>query len=95
MDRANAFETDLDRNPANYAPLTPLSFIEQAAAVYPERTAVVRSGANGSTWTPNLVKLVLLKGMREPVHTAAASPPLPLHALLRFSTLQPGSNQQK
>ena len=36
--KANPFETDLDRNPANYAPLTPLSFIERAAAVYPERT---------------------------------------------------------
>jgi len=49
MDRANAFETDLDRNPANYAPLTPLSFIEQAASVYPERIAVAH-GARRYTW---------------------------------------------
>ena len=41
MDRANVYETELDRNPANYAPLTPLSFVERAAYVYPERTAVV------------------------------------------------------
>ena len=49
MDHANAFETDLDRNPANYAPLTPLGFIERAAYVYPERTAVVH-GARRYTW---------------------------------------------
>ena len=49
MDRANAFETDLDRDPANYAPLTPLTFIERAAYVYPDRTAVVH-GARRYTW---------------------------------------------
>ena len=31
----------LDRNGANYAPLTPLSFLVRTAAVYPERVAVV------------------------------------------------------
>jgi fatty-acyl-CoA synthase len=37
----NPYERDLDKNPANYAPLTPLSFIERSAAVYPDRTAVI------------------------------------------------------
>ena len=49
MDHANAYETDLDRNPANHAPLTPLGFIERAAYVYPQRTAVVH-GARRYTW---------------------------------------------
>ncbi len=49
MNRASAYETDLDRNPANYAPLTPLTFIERAASVYPARTAVVH-GARRYTW---------------------------------------------
>jgi len=49
MDHTNAYETDLDRNPANYAPLTPLTFVERAAYVYPERTAVVH-GARRYTW---------------------------------------------
>jgi fatty-acyl-CoA synthase len=49
MDHANAYETDLDRNPANYAPLTPLTFVERAAYVYPERTALVH-GARRYTW---------------------------------------------
>ena len=33
------YQTGLDRNPANYAPLTPLSFIERAGDVCPERIA--------------------------------------------------------
>ncbi len=49
MDRSNAFEADLDRNPANYVPLTPLGFIERAARVYPGRSAVIH-GARRYTW---------------------------------------------
>ena len=46
---ANPFEVDLDKNPANFAPLTPISFIERAAYVYPQRLAVVH-GARRQTW---------------------------------------------
>ena len=35
------YSTDLDRNPANYTPLSPLTFIERAASVYPEHCALV------------------------------------------------------
>jgi fatty-acyl-CoA synthase len=45
----NPFETDLDKNPANHAPLTPLSFIERTAGVYPKRVAVIH-GARRYTW---------------------------------------------
>jgi len=45
----NPFEKDLDKNPANYAPLTPLQFIERTAAVYPQRTSVIH-GAKRYTW---------------------------------------------
>jgi 3-(methylthio)propionyl---CoA ligase len=45
----NPYETDLDKSPANYAPLTPLGFIERAAYVYPDRLAVVH-GARRFTW---------------------------------------------
>jgi len=38
---ANIFEQDLDRNPANYQPLSPLSFLERAARVYPDVTAII------------------------------------------------------
>ncbi|HEX7006084.1 MAG TPA: acyl-CoA synthetase [Alphaproteobacteria bacterium] len=35
------YERDLDRSAANFAPLTPLSFLDRAAAVYPDKTAVI------------------------------------------------------
>ncbi|MBV1798800.1 acyl-CoA synthetase [Siccirubricoccus sp. G192] len=35
------FETGLGRNPANFQPLTPLLFLERAAAVFPDHIAVV------------------------------------------------------
>ena len=38
---AGAFDQDLDRRPANFASLTPLSFLAWAAHVYPGKTAVV------------------------------------------------------
>src|SRR5881398_2752926 len=31
----------MERNPANYAPLTPVSFLRRAADVYPNKTAVI------------------------------------------------------
>src|SRR5437667_5945921 len=48
-DKSSPYELDLDKNPANYAPLTPLGFIERAAYAYPSRTAVVH-GARRATW---------------------------------------------
>ncbi len=37
----NWYEIDLDRNPANYQPLTPLTFLERSAAVFPDHVAVI------------------------------------------------------
>jgi fatty-acyl-CoA synthase len=37
----SAYDHDLDKNPANFQPLTPLSFLQRAASVYPERTAII------------------------------------------------------
>src|SRR6201988_2634717 len=37
----SAYDADLDRNAANFQPLTPLSFLERAAAVFPDRTAII------------------------------------------------------
>ncbi len=37
----NAYTQNLDRNPANYQPLTPLGFLSRAAQVYPDHTAIV------------------------------------------------------
>ena len=40
----DAYRRDLDRNPANHQPLTPLSFLARSASVFPEKVAV-RHGA--------------------------------------------------
>ena len=39
------YDTDLDRNPANFQPLTPLGFLERAAGVFPGHTAVIHGAA--------------------------------------------------
>jgi fatty-acyl-CoA synthase len=49
MPGGERFERNLGKNAANYAPLTPLSFIERAAYVYPQRVAVIH-GAQRYTW---------------------------------------------
>jgi fatty-acyl-CoA synthase len=43
------FALGLEKNPANYVPLSPLSFLRRAAAVYPERLAVIH-GDQRHTW---------------------------------------------
>jgi len=37
----NPYNTGLDRNPANFQPLTPLTFLERAASVFPDHIAIV------------------------------------------------------
>ena len=46
----NAYQQGLDKNAANYVPLSPLSFIERTAMVYPTRTSVVH-GTLAYTWS--------------------------------------------
>ena len=43
------YDTDLDKCPANYQPLTPLSFLQRSAQVYPERIAIIH-GRNRVTY---------------------------------------------
>ncbi len=42
------YDTDLDRNPANFQPLTPLGFLERAAAVFPAHTAIIHGALRRS-----------------------------------------------
>jgi fatty-acyl-CoA synthase len=42
------YDRDLDRNPANFQPLTPLTFLERSAAVFPEHTAIIHGGLRRS-----------------------------------------------
>ncbi|TPQ48373.1 acyl-CoA synthetase, partial [Prosthecomicrobium hirschii] len=44
----NWYEIDLDKNPANFQPLTPLSFLERSAKVFPDRIAIIHGKARTS-----------------------------------------------
>lgn len=41
MTTTSIYDRDLDRNPANHRPLTPLGFLERAATVFPDHVAVI------------------------------------------------------
>jgi fatty-acyl-CoA synthase len=45
---SSPYDIGLDRNPANHQPLTPLGFLERAAAVFPERIAIIHGAGR---WT--------------------------------------------
>jgi fatty-acyl-CoA synthase len=47
-DMNTPYDTDLERNAANFQPLTPLSFLARAAEIYPDRTAIVHGARS---WT--------------------------------------------
>ena len=49
MPTRNPFERDLDKNAANYTPLSPLSLIARTAYVYPDLPAVVH-GKRRYSW---------------------------------------------
>ncbi|WP_171133062.1 MULTISPECIES: acyl-CoA synthetase [unclassified Ruegeria] len=49
MTATNIYEQHLDKRPANYTPLSPLSYIERTAAVYPNYPSVVY-GDRRYTW---------------------------------------------
>ncbi len=44
----NQYETDLDRNPANFQPLTPITFLERSARISPDRTAIIHGSSRTS-----------------------------------------------
>ncbi len=61
MSRNNPYELGLDKNAANFVALSPLSFIERAASVYPERTAVIH-GVLRQTWAETFERCRRLAG---------------------------------
>ena len=47
---ANIYEQGLERNSANYTPITPLLFLERSAEIYPKKVAIVH-GKLRQTWS--------------------------------------------
>ncbi len=56
MSQKDPYTMGLDKNPANYVPLSPLSFIERAAMVYPNHPAVVH-GERRYTWVQTFARV--------------------------------------
>ncbi|MCI5106234.1 MAG: acyl-CoA synthetase [Pseudomonadales bacterium] len=50
MSKINIYKQNLDQNKANFAALTPLSFIERAASVYPDHCSIIH-GETRYTWS--------------------------------------------
>src|SRR5487761_384924 len=57
----SAYDIGLDRNPANYVPVSPLGFIARAAAIYPDRLAVVH-GIRRYSWKQSYERCRRLAG---------------------------------
>jgi 3-(methylthio)propionyl---CoA ligase len=79
---ASPYDTDLDRNPANFQPLTPLSLLARAAAVHPNQTAVVH-GLRSWTYrafyerTRRLASALAKRGIKRGDTVAAVLPNTP------------------
>ncbi|WP_136679018.1 acyl-CoA synthetase [Neptunomonas sp. XY-337] len=76
------YSMGLEKNIANYAALSPLSFIERAAAVYPERTAVIhqdttRNWAQTYQRTRQLASALVKAGIGEGDTVSVVAPNLP------------------
>jgi fatty-acyl-CoA synthase len=48
--KASPYDQGMDKNAANYVPITPLTFIERSAYIYPDRVAVIH-GQRRYTWS--------------------------------------------
>tara|TARA_B110000967_G_scaffold161658_1_gene167884 strand:+ start:34 stop:1677 length:1644 start_codon:yes stop_codon:yes gene_type:complete len=59
MNSKNIYEIDLDQNHANFAHLTPLSFIERCSSVYPRKISLVH-GDKQYTWAETYKRCCLL-----------------------------------
>jgi fatty-acyl-CoA synthase len=84
----NPYETGLDKNPANYQPLSPIGFLERAARAFPDHTAIVHGNARTSyaefyTRARRLASALALAGIKKgdtvSVMLANAPPMLEAH----------------
>ena len=90
MNNRSAFETNLDKNAANFAALTPIKFLERAAGVYPNRPAVVH-GEIRRNWSETFIRCKKLasalqaKGVQKGDAVSIMAPNLPEHFEAHFA----------
>jgi fatty-acyl-CoA synthase len=92
----NAYAQGLDRNAANYTPLTPVSFLAKAATVYPGRLAVVH-GRVRRDWRETydrcrrLASALVRRGIARGDTVAAILPNVPAMTELHFGPAMIGA----
>jgi len=90
------YESGLDKNPANFTPLTPVSFLAKAAYVYPERTAVIH-GDLRRNWRETYARCRRLasalerRGVKRGETVAAMLPNVPAMMELHFGPAMIGA----
>ncbi len=93
---SHSYNTHLDKNSANFTPLTPLSFLDKAAYVYPHRIAVVH-GAQRTTWKDEYLRCRKLasalkkRGIGEGDTVAAMLPNIPAMVDMHFGPAMIGA----
>ena len=92
---SNKFDHDLDRNDANFRPLTPIHFLLRAATVFPERIAVIH-GEQRFTWRQHaercrrLASALMRLGVGRGDTVAALLPNIPAMLELQFGVPMTG-----
>ena len=92
----NPYEHGLERNAANYAALTPVSFLAKAAYVYPDRVAVVHGNLR-RTWretyerSRRLASALARRGVKRGETVAAMLPNVPAMVELHFGPAMIGA----
>ncbi len=92
----NPYSLGLEKNAANYAALTPLSFIERAASVYPDRTAVIYGDVRRS-WSETYQRCIRLasalrkRGIGQGDTVAVMLPNIPEMLELHFAVPMTGA----
>src|SRR6201999_1252374 len=92
----NQYDIGLDKTPANYVPLTPLSFLARSAAVYPNHVSAVYEGRS-YTWSETydrcrrFASYLAGKGISDGDTVAAMLPNLPAMNELHFAVPMTGA----
>src|SRR5438067_2248441 len=90
------YDIGLDKTPANYVPLTPLSFIARSAAVYPDHLSAVYEGRS-FTWSETyercrrVASYLAGRGIGEGDTVAAMLPNVPAMNELHFAVAMAGA----
>lgn len=96
MSEVNIYEQHLDQNAANYEALSPLTFLERSASIYPDKLAVVH-GEVRRTWAETyercrrLASALVKEGIKPGDTVSIMCPNLPEHFEAHFGVPMAGA----